>query len=132
MKKCLLDSSFLIDLLNEMADDREGPAFDWLRRNPKAQLWISPITLAEVLEGAEDAKSVKAYLGRYAWQGIHRMHAEAVANRQKRSARRMGENDAWQNAVAERMGAVIVGHDAGFEVLGSRYDDHRQTSDSQP
>lgn len=30
------------------------------------------------------------------------MHAEAVANRQKRSAPRMGENDAWQNAVAER------------------------------
>lgn len=132
MKKCLLDSSFLIDLLNEMADDREGPAFAWLRRNPKAQLWISPVTLAEVLEGAEDARSVKAYLGRYAWQGIHRMHAEVVANRQKRSARRMGENDAWQNAVAERMGAVVVGHDAAFEVLGSRYDDHRQPLDSPP
>lgn len=130
MRKCLLDSSFVIDLLNEMADDREGPAFAWLRRNPKAQLWISPVTLAEVLEGAEDPRSVKAYLGRYAWQGIHRMHAEAVANRQKRSARRMGENDAWQNAVAERMGAVVVGHDAAFEVLGSRYDDHRRTSAS--
>lgn len=130
MKKCLLDSSFLIDLLNEMADNREGPAFAWLRRNAKAQLWISPVTLAEVLEGAEDARSVKAYLGRYAWQGIHRMHAETVASRQKRSARRMGENDAWQCAVAERIGASVVGHDAGFEPLGSRYDDHRRSPDS--
>jgi predicted nucleic acid-binding protein len=129
VKKCLLDSSFLIDLLNEMADDREGPAFAWLRHNPKAQLWISPITLAEVLEGAEDARAVKAYLARYAWQGIHRMHAETVAARQRRSARRMGENDAWQCAVAERIGAVIVGHDAGFEALGSRYDDHRRNHD---
>lgn len=127
MKKCLLDSSFLIDLLNEMADDREGPAFAWLRRNPKAQLWISPVTLAEVLEGAEDARFVKGYLGRYAWQGIHRMHAEAVAARQKHSARRMGENDAWQCAVADRMGAVVVGHDGGFEALGSRYEDHRRS-----
>lgn len=131
MKKCLLDSSFLIDLLNEMADDREGPAFAWLRRNPKARLWISPVTLAEVLEGAEDARSVKAYLGRYAWQGIHRMHAEAVAALQKRSARRMGENDAWQCAIAERMGAVVVGRDAGFEVLGLRYDDHRRSPGSR-
>lgn len=130
MKKCLLDSSFVIDLLNEMANDREGAAFAWLRRNPKSQLWISPVTLAEVLEGAEDARAVKAYLGRYAWQGIHRMHAETVANRQKRSARRLGENDAWQCAVAARIGAVVVGHDAAFELLGSRYDDHRRTSDS--
>lgn len=130
MKKCLLDSSFLIDLLNEMADDREGQAFAWLRRNPKAQLWISPVTLAEVLEGADDVKAVKTYLGRYAWQGIHRMHAETVATRQKRSARRMGENDAWQCAVAERIGAVVVGHDGAFESLDSRYDDHRRMPDS--
>lgn len=27
-----------------------------------AQLWIIPVTLAEVLEGAEDARAVKAYL----------------------------------------------------------------------
>ena len=126
MKKCLLDSSFLIDLLNEMADDREGSAFSWLKRNPKAQLWISPVTIAEVLEGAEDVKAVKAYLGRYAWQGIHRTHAEAVAARQKRSSHRMGENDAWQCAVAERMGAVLVGNDAAFNTLGSRYEDHRR------
>jgi hypothetical protein len=53
-----------------------------------------------------------------------------VAPRQKRSARRMGENDAWQCAVAERMGALVVGHDAGFELLGSRYEDHSRTADS--
>jgi len=122
-----LDTSFLIDLLNEMADDHAGPALEWLKRNEKSQLWISPVTVAEVLEGAADARAVKAYLARYSWQGIHRMHAEKVALRQKRSSRRMGENDAWQWAVAERMGAVIVGHDAAFQRLGARYDDHRRT-----
>lgn len=132
MKKCLLDSSFVIDLLNEMAEGREGPAFAWLGRNPKARLWISPVTLAEVLEGADDVGAVSAYLGRYAWQGIHRMHAERVASRQRRSARRMGENDAWQCAVAERIGAVVVGHDVAFQALGLRYDDHRRTRDSPP
>jgi len=34
MKKYLLDSSFVIDLLNEMADDEAGPALRWLKKNP--------------------------------------------------------------------------------------------------
>jgi predicted nucleic acid-binding protein len=126
VKRFLLDSSFLIDLLNEIADDSKGPALEWLERNEKAQLWISPVTLAEVLEGASDTKAVKSYLARYLWQGIHRVHAERVALRQKRSSRRMGENDAWQCALAEQMDAAIVGHDpSAFQRLGARYVDHR-------
>lgn len=126
MRKALLDSSFLIDLLNEIADGREGPAFAWLRAHPRARLWVSPVTVAEVLEGAEDPVAVGAYLSRYAWQGIHRAHAERVAVRQRRSARRMGENDAWQCAVAGYLGAALVGHDAAFRVLGAGYEDHRR------
>jgi predicted nucleic acid-binding protein len=126
MRKCLLDSSFMIDLLNELADGRSGPAMRWLERNPTAQLWITPVTMAEVLEGATDPEAVGAYLGKYSWQGIHRTHAARVAVRQKRSARRMGENDAWQAAVAEHLGAVVVAHDAGaFQRLGADYDDYR-------
>jgi predicted nucleic acid-binding protein len=127
MKKCLLDSSFLIDLLDEIAEGREGHAIAWLRSNPRARLWISPVTLAEVLEGAADAGAVKAYLSRYSWQGIHRIHAESVARKQRRSARRMGENDAWQCAIAERMGGVVVGHDAAFRSLGVLYEDHKRS-----
>jgi predicted nucleic acid-binding protein len=127
VKKFLLDSSFVIDLLNEIADDSKGPALEWLERNEKAQLWISPVTVAEVLEGASDTRVVKSYLARYMWQGIHRVHAEKVALRQKRSSRRLGENDAWQCALADHMDAVIVGHDpAAFQRLGTRYDDHRR------
>jgi predicted nucleic acid-binding protein len=130
MKKCLLDSSFLIDLLNETAAATEGPAFAWLRRNAAAHLWISPVTMAEVLEGAEEPEAVRAYLARFSWQGIHRIHADKVALRQRRSSHRMGENDAWQAAIADQMGAVLVGHDsAAFERLGpAGYDDHRRTT----
>jgi hypothetical protein len=49
-RKCLLDSSFLIDLLNEMADAQTGPAFNWLQRNASTQLWITPVSMAEVLQ----------------------------------------------------------------------------------
>src|SRR5882762_5708474 len=109
MKKYLLDSSFVMDLLNEMADnDDEGPALRWLKQHRRAHLWVSPVTLAEVLEGAEDHEAVKVYLGRYAWQGIHRMQAERVALRQKRAAvrrvssERGGDAEGLQDVPASR------------------------------
>ena len=126
MKTCLLDSSFLIDLLNAIAAADAGSAHRWLRRNASAELWISPVTLGEVLEGAADPEAVKDYLRRYSWQGIHRVHADKVALIQRRVARRMGENDAWQAALADHMGAILVGHDPrAFRRLGARYEDHR-------
>jgi predicted nucleic acid-binding protein len=127
MTHCVLDSSFLIDLLNEIADGESGPALSWLERNSSARLWITPVSMAEVLEGAQDPEAVKSYLGRYAWQGIHRIHAEKAASRQRRAAQRLGENDAWQVALAEHMGAILVGHDkAAFQRLGARYEDHHR------
>jgi predicted nucleic acid-binding protein len=126
VKTCLLDSSFLIDLLNEIAAGAAGSAHKWLRRNAAAELWISPVSLAEVLEGAGDPEAVKDYLRRYSWQGIHRVHADKVALIQRRAVRRMGENDAWQAALADHMGAILVGHDPrAFRRLGDRYEDHR-------
>jgi len=123
---CLLDSSFVIDLLNEVADGEPGPATNWLRANRGAQLWISPVTYAEVLEGADDLDAVRAHLRRYRWQGLHHAHAEMAAVLQRRNSRRMGENDAWQAAVALAMNGCIVGHDpAAFSRLGAAYVDHR-------
>ena len=122
----LLDSSFVIDLLNEMADAEYGAALNWLRSHPRARLWITPVTLAEVLEGAEDPVTVKGYLARYGWQGIHRAQAEAAALLQKRSRMRLGENDAWQAAIAECMKSVVLGHDQAFNRLGAGYEDYRR------
>jgi predicted nucleic acid-binding protein len=126
VKTCLLDSSFVIDLLNEIASDKPGEAHAWLRRNASAALWISPITLAEVLEGADDRQAVGDYLRRYSWQGIHRVHADKVAIIQRRASRRMVDNDAWQAAVADHIGAVLVGYDPkAFHRMGAQYEDHR-------
>ena len=126
MKRCLLDSSFVIDLLNETAADENGPARSWMGRNSRADLWVSPVTFSEVLEGASDQDTVRDALRPYRWQIIGRQHAERAALIQRRSANRMGENDAWQVAVADTMDAVIVGHDPkAFARLGDRYEDHR-------
>ncbi len=76
--------------------------------------------------GRTRSDAVKDYLRRYSWQGIHRVHADKVASIQRRAVRRMGENDAWQAALADHLGAILVGHDPGaFRRLGDRYEDHR-------
>lgn len=128
MNRFLLDSSFVIDLLNEIAANQRGPARAWAARNPGAELWISPVTSAEVLEGASDAAAVREVLRAFRWQTIGHQQAERAALRQSRAAQRLGENDAWQVAVAECMDAVIVGHDPrAFDRLGGRYEDHRRS-----
>jgi len=122
----LLDSSFVIDLLNELAVARPGPAIHWLQQNRKAKLWISFVTMAEVLEGAQDVDHVRSFLGRFHWQGLHRAHALRTALLQKRARQRMGENDAWQAAVVLEMKGVLVGHDPrAFSWLGAAYQDHK-------
>jgi predicted nucleic acid-binding protein len=125
----LLDSSFLIDLLNELAAGTPGPACTWLRRNPRAQLWVSAVSVAEVLEGADDLDFVRQFLARFKWQGLHHAHASRAALLQRRAAQRMGENDAWQAAVVLEMHGRIVGHDPrAFARLGRAYQDHRASS----
>ncbi len=120
MKRCLLDSSFVIDFFNEVAANQAGPARAWFARNRNADLWVSPITYAEVLEGAQDAQAVREAFRAFRWQTIGRQHSERVALRQSRASSRLGENDAWQVAIAECMDAVVVGHDPkAFGQLGS-------------
>ncbi|MGE4063966.1 MAG: PIN domain-containing protein [Rhodospirillaceae bacterium] len=78
-----------------------------------------------MLEGAEVPDSVRAYLFRFPWQAIDRGHAERAASIQRRSARRLGEYDAWQAALADGMDAVILRHDAALRRLGSGDEDYR-------
>jgi predicted nucleic acid-binding protein len=126
MKRCILDSSFVIDWVNEMAARRKGPAAAWFAKNPRCDLWVTPVTYTEVLEGAADLEATRGLLTMFRCQTIGRQHAERAALRQSRAGARMGENDAWQVAIAETMDAVIVGHDPkAFCRLGNRYEDHR-------
>ena len=122
----LLDSSFLIDLLNEVAAGKPGTACAWLGRHKQVRLWVSAVSVAEVLEGAADMDAVRQFLSRFHWQGLHHSHAARVALLQRRAKQRMGENDAWQAAVALEMRGKLVGHDPkAFGRLGQMYCDHR-------
>lgn len=118
----LLDSSFLIALEREAAAGVTGAARRFLPALRGRPLVISVITVAEVLEGAADEAAAWASLQRFTIQGIHLSQARRCAALQRRSARRLGENDAWLVATAESLDADLVGDDhRAFSRLGARY-----------
>ena len=118
----LLDASFLIALEREAAAGVSGPARRFLPALRGRRLVVSVVTVEELLEGAVDEAAAWASLQRFTIQGIQLAQARRCALLQRRSARRMGENDAWLVATAESLDAEIVGDDEpAFGRLGSRY-----------
>jgi predicted nucleic acid-binding protein len=121
-RPALLDASFLIALERETAGRQQGPARAFLPSLAGRRLVISVVTVEEILEGAADAAVTLASMQRFSIVGLHLAQAARCALIQRRSARRMGENDAWLVATAESLDADIVGADRrAFERLGSRY-----------
>jgi predicted nucleic acid-binding protein len=118
----LLDTSFLIALEREAASGTVGPARRFLPSLRGRPLVVSIVTVEEILEGAVDEAVAFASLQRFAIQGLHLAQARRCALIQRRSARRLGENDAWLVATAELLDADVVGSDrAAFNRLGKRY-----------
>jgi predicted nucleic acid-binding protein len=117
MRTALLDTSFLIDLAGEVAERKEGPACRTLKRLGGARIFVSAVTVAELLEGAEDPARAAAELSAYRFLTLGWGAAQRCGLNQSRAARRMGENDAWQAALSAQAGHQLVGHDRAFEGL---------------
>jgi predicted nucleic acid-binding protein len=118
----LLDASFLIDFDRETADSQFGPAHRTMEALRARPLVISIVTVEEILEGATDAALALKSLQRFSIQGLQMAHARRCALRQRRAARRMGENDAWLVATALVLDADVVAADrTAFERLGVKY-----------
>ncbi len=109
----LLDSSFVIPFLREQADGTAGEATRYLNRlSGRARVHLSIVAYAEILEHAVDPSELARELRlRFRFIGLGQDIAERVAIIQTRSARRMGENDAWIAATAMKGNFTLVGHD---------------------
>jgi len=112
----LLDTSFLIDYFNEVAEGELGPARTFRAKLPtRSKLYVSIITLAELLEGADDTEAVEQELMRLAqFLNLGQQHAKRAGLMQQRArsqGKRMGENDAWIAATASLTKLVIIGDD---------------------
>ncbi len=118
----VVDSSFLIALEQEAATGSTGPAHRYLPKLQGRKLVLSVVTVEELLEGAADEVAAMKFLTRFTIQPLGLAHARRCARNQHRSARRMGENDAWIVATADLLGADVLGADRkAFERLESRY-----------
>jgi predicted nucleic acid-binding protein len=118
----LLDTSFLVALERETASGENGPARKFLPSLRGRRLVVSIVSVEEILEGAADEADAFASLRRFAILGLHLAQARRCALRQRRAARRMGENDAWLVATADALNGDVVGADrVAFERLGTRY-----------
>jgi len=113
MSGYLLDSSFVIPFLREQSAGVAGEASRYLSGlSGRARVHLSIIAYAEILEHATDPVELARELRtRFRFFGLDQDIAERVALIQTRSARRMGENDAWIAATAMKGGFVLVGHD---------------------
>lgn len=121
-RPALLDSSYLIDLERETANAEIGPARSFLSSLRGRRLVVSVVSLEEVLEGAISEADALAALQRFTIQGLHVSQARRCALLQRRTSRRLGENDAWLVATAESIDADVVAADrSAFQRLGARY-----------
>ena len=121
-RPALLDSSYLIDLERETANAEIGPARRFLSSLRGRPLVVSVVSVEELLEGAISEVDALAALQRFTIQGLHLAQARRCALLQRRTARRLGENDAWLVATAESIDADVVAADRrAFERLGARY-----------
>lgn len=99
-----------------------GPARRFLPSLRRRLLVISIVSIAKLLEGSSDGEATLRSSQRLTIQGLHFAQARRCTLLQRRSSRRLGENDVWLIATAETLGADVVGADrAAFERLGSRY-----------
>lgn len=110
----LLDTSFLIELEDELVKRRPGAATTLLGVHRRSPVAISIITLGEFAEGFTDPKSFGEFIARFRVIQLSRVIAWRTAMMQGALGKRLGENDAWIAATALSYGATLVGRDQAF------------------
>ena len=110
----LLDTTFVSDLDSELTRRESGPARSFFGRMRSSEVFVSVVTLEEYYEkrGYEAARELAS---RFSVLGLHVGDALRCGQLQTRSARRLGENDAWLAAQALRGGCSIVTRDRRFD-----------------
>lgn len=111
----LLDTSFLIELEDEVAVARAGAATAVLAARRAAPVAISIVTLGEFAEGFTDARALNAFVSHFRVLQLSRAIAWRTALLQASLPRRLGENDAWIAATALTYGATLIGRERAFE-----------------
>jgi predicted nucleic acid-binding protein len=110
----LLDTSFLIELEDELVKRRPAAAMAVLAANRRQATAISIITLGEFAEGFTDPQAFGEFVARFRVVQLSRAIAWRAAMMQSSLARRLGENDAWIAATALAYDATLVARESAF------------------
>jgi predicted nucleic acid-binding protein len=110
----LLDTSFLVEFEDELANQRPGPATALLAARRTMPVAISIITLGEFAEGFLDPVALHEFVRPFRVVQLSRMIAWRTALMQTSLPRRLGENDAWIAGTAIAYGAKLVGRERAF------------------
>ena len=111
----LLDTSFLIEFEDELANRKIGPAHGVLAARRRETVGISIITFGEFAEGFADPRALVEFLAPFRVVSLSRAIAWRTAAMQSSLSRRLGENDAWIAATALSYEATLIGREKAFE-----------------
>ena len=111
----LLDTSFLIELEDELTQRTKGPAQGVLAAHRRQTTAISIITLSEFAEGFTDPRALVEFLAPFRVVTLSRAIAWRTAALQNSLPQRLGENDAWIAATALTYEATLIAREKSFE-----------------
>lgn len=118
----LLDTSFLIELQDELDQRRAGPARRFLAEHRAETYCVSLVSVAEFAEGFDSPWEAEHFLRKFKKENLSSGIALLNAVLQASLPQRLGENDAWIVATALYNGRKLVGRDAAFRrVPGLKY-----------
>ena len=114
----LLDSSYLIDLEEEIAERKFGPALAFANAHRRSKPRISVITLGEIAAGSANDSVTRQFIARYRVVTLNPEIAYLAGRLERalsRHGRRLGENDNWIAATALYYGEPLVTNDDDFD-----------------
>jgi predicted nucleic acid-binding protein len=114
----LTDTTFWIDLGEEVAMRAVGPARRFLARHRTSALEVSIITWGELAAGVNSPSELDHLLRRVRILNLHLQvawEAGRIERELATSGARLGENDNWIAATARTWGLALVSRDRSFE-----------------
>jgi predicted nucleic acid-binding protein len=111
-----LDTTFLIDLEEELLARQVGPARAFLASNRQDTHEVSAIAAGELAAGLADNQTARVFLSRFRVVTLKlEIALEAATIDRQLRAQRLGENDNWIAAFARYYGVPLVSRDTAFD-----------------
>lgn len=114
----ILDTTFLVDLEEELREARVGRAQRFLAARRSVQPIITVISMGEIAAGLEDNQAARYFLSRWRVLNLRpeiALTAASIDRLLMQTGDRLGENDNWIAGFARYYGRPLVSNDRAFD-----------------